>query len=69
MAFRLDRGKIGSSRIDHNGTLIVAGALTRTGVFTYRHSDGSTTRELRHPDDVKDAGSGDVGAENGTLEP
>lgn len=57
MAFRLDRGKIGEYRIDHNGSLIVAGALTRTGVFTYKHQDGSVTRELRHPDDVKDAKS------------
>ena len=56
-AFRVDRGKIGLSRIDHNGTLIVTGALTRVGVFTYRHSDGSVTKELRHPDDVFDAKS------------
>lgn len=26
--------------------------LTRTGVFTYRNTDGSSIRELRHPDDV-----------------
>ena len=57
MAFRLDTGRIGEARIDHNGMLIVAGALTRTGVFTYKHTDGSTTRELRHPEDVQDAKS------------
>ena len=54
-AFRVDRGSIHSSRIDHNGNLIVTGVLTRTRVFTYRHGDGSITRELRHPDDVFDA--------------
>ena len=56
MALRIDRGRIGEARIDHNGTLVVSGALTRTGVFTYKHvhRDGSryVTRELRHPDDV-----------------
>ncbi len=57
MAFRVDRGKIGECRIDHNGAMLVAGALTRTGVFTYKHQDGSMTRELRHPEDVKDAKS------------
>lgn len=44
-AFRVDRGSIGCSRIDHNGNLIVTGVLNRTGVFTYRHTDGSITRE------------------------
>ncbi len=55
MGFRVDRGRMGTARIDHNGTLIVTGALTRTGVFPYRHSDGPKTLELRHPDDVFDA--------------
>ncbi len=52
MGFRVDKGQLGSSRIDHNGNLIVTGALTRTGVFSYKHIDGSVSRELRHPKDV-----------------
>lgn len=60
-AFRVDRGALGEARLDHNGTLIVKGTLTRTGVFTYRHTDknGKTfsTKELRHPEDVFDAKS------------
>lgn len=53
-AFRVDRGKLNQARVDHNGNLLCTGVLTRTGVFTYRHNDGTTTRELRHPDDVFD---------------
>ncbi len=49
---RIDDGKISKFRIDHNGTLVVTGALTRTGVFSYKHTDGSITRELRLPEDV-----------------
>lgn len=56
MSFRIDQGKLGSARIDHNGTLISGAAITRTGVFTYQHRDKDgktfTTRELRHPEDV-----------------
>ena len=56
--FRVDKGVLGEGRIDHNGNLIVRGILTRTGVFTYRHTDKNgkaySTRELRHPDDVYD---------------
>jgi len=52
--FRLDQGKVASTRVDHNGNLLVTGHLTRTGVFTYKHRDGHTTRELRHPNDVFD---------------
>ncbi len=55
MGFRIDRGRMGTARDDHNGNLIVTGVLTRTGVFSYRHSDGTITRELRHPDDVFDS--------------
>ena len=57
MSVRIDVGRMGSSRVDHNGNLIVTGALTRTGVFSYRHTDGTKTRELRHPKDVFDAPS------------
>lgn len=35
-----------------SGGVRVPANLTRTGVFTYVNQDGSTTRELRHPDDV-----------------
>ena len=52
MSYRVDRGRLGAARIDHMGNLIVTGALTRTGVFTYHHIDGTVTRELRHEDDV-----------------
>lgn len=51
-AFRVDRGSLGEGRIDHNGSLIVKGVLTRTGVFRYVHRDGKVSNELRHPDDV-----------------
>ena len=54
--FRVDRGKLGAARIDHNGNLVAGAAITRTGVFTYQHRDKDgktfTTHELRHPDDV-----------------
>jgi len=35
-----------------DGILRARARLTRTGVFAYRRADGSTVRELRHPDDV-----------------
>ena len=60
-AFRVDRGALGEAKFDHNGNLIVKGTLTRTGVFSYRHTDKDgktyTTRELRDPEDVFDAKS------------
>src|SRR5690606_32557934 len=34
------------------GFLRVPAYLTRTGVFTYRTTDGKVLKELRHPDDV-----------------
>lgn len=34
------------------GFLRIPAYLTRTGVFTYRNSDGSLSKQLRHPDDV-----------------
>ncbi len=54
---RYDRQPMGEARLDANGNLIVQGVLTRTGVFRYTHSDGTVTRELRHPDDVFDQAS------------
>ena len=50
--YREDKGRVGMSRVDGHGNLLVTGSITRTGVFTYNHRDGSKTRELRHPDDV-----------------
>lgn len=52
MAIRIDTVKLDSPKLDQNGYLKVSAAVTRTGVFVYKHPDGSTTRELRHPDDV-----------------
>ncbi len=61
LAFRVDRGRLEHAREDHNGNFIVTGAITRTGVYTYKHVDKDgkvfTTEELRHPDDVYDAKS------------
>lgn len=35
-----------------SGGVRVPANLTRTGVFTYHNHDGTSVRELRHPDDV-----------------
>jgi hypothetical protein len=48
-AMRLDARRI---RRDSRGFIVAAAAVTRTGVFEYRRSDGSVVRELRHPDHV-----------------
>lgn len=52
MALRFDIFRLDEPRRDQNGYLEADAALTRTGVFVYRHPDGSVTRELRHPDEV-----------------
>lgn len=52
MALRFDTGEVKSVHKSPEGFLIVKGTATRTGVFTYRNSDGTLRRELRHPDDV-----------------
>ncbi len=53
MALRIDKLKIESHHLDHDGYLHAPNALaTRAGVFIYNHADGSVTRELRHPDEV-----------------
>lgn len=52
MALRFDITKLDDPRRDHNGYLNAKAHVTRTGVFTYHHPDGTTTRELRHPDEV-----------------
>jgi uncharacterized protein len=49
---RLDAGSIGKQEITPIGGLRIDGYLTRVGVLEYRNPDGSTRRELRHPDDV-----------------
>jgi uncharacterized protein len=43
---------MGNVRRTPQGGLSVDANLTRTGVFTYRMPDGTTRRELRHPDEV-----------------
>ncbi len=52
MALRFDITKLDNTKRDHNGYLQASAHATRTGVFVYHHPDGTTTRELRHPDDV-----------------
>lgn len=52
MALRFDITKLDDPRRDHNGYLNAKSHVTRTGVFVYNHPDGTTTRELRHPDEV-----------------
>lgn len=39
-------------RRDSRGFLEAPAYLTRVGVFRYRRADGTTVRELRHPDEV-----------------
>lgn len=59
MPLRIDKGSVSDFRMDGNGTLIVNGILTRTGVFEYVHTDAQgkayKTRELRHPTHVFDS--------------
>ena len=54
LAFRLDlaSGELAERRRTPQGGLIAKANLTRTGVFTYRNADGTSRRELRHPDEV-----------------
>lgn len=56
-AIRYDRGEVTKVSRSDEGFLTVKGVATRTGVFPYRNSDGSTRYELRHPDDVFDPAS------------
>lgn len=57
MAFRHDLVEISPSKIDQNGYLVADAFPTRPGVFKYVKPDGTTTRELRHPDQVFDSAS------------
>jgi hypothetical protein len=56
-SLRFDTFRIDATRRDQNGYLEADAAVTRTGVFVYRHPDGTVTRELRHPDEVFKADS------------
>lgn len=52
-ARRYDSARLGPTpHRDARGFLAAPARVTRTGVLTYRRADGSTVRELRHPDDV-----------------
>ena len=55
--FDIATGSISSSKRTPQGGLIARGNLTRTGVLRYVQPDGTTQRELRHPDDVFDPDS------------
>jgi hypothetical protein len=44
-------------RLDRRGFAEVPAFVSRCGVLSYRRADGSTVRELRHPDDVFHADS------------
>lgn len=57
MPLRFDIAKLEKPSVDQNGYLHADAFVTRSGVFVYHHPDGTTTRELRHPDDVFKAGS------------
>lgn len=52
MPLRYDLATIEKPTKDQNGYLHADAFLTRAGVFIYHKPDGTTTRELRHPDDV-----------------
>jgi hypothetical protein len=54
VVYRLDlqQGVLAERRRTPQGGLVARANLTRTGVFSYRMPDGSTRRELRHPDEV-----------------
>ncbi len=49
---RLDVGRLGKCERTQVGGIRVPARLTRTGVLSYRLPDGTTRRELRHPDEV-----------------
>ena len=49
--FDLSAGSVGE-RTTSAGGLVAKARLTRVGVFPYAMPDGTTRRELRHPDDV-----------------
>jgi hypothetical protein len=54
---RWDAGRLRKAHRTDEGFLFADGFATRTGVLTYHLPDGSTRRELRHPDEVGHADS------------
>lgn len=69
--FDLSDNKKTRLRTDGVGRKLLSGNLTRTGVLTYKLSDGTTRRELRHPHEVFDTDSLDsmLGAPVTALHP
>lgn len=50
---RFDRGQVrGEAEITPEGYIKANAIVTRTGVFMYKNPDGTTRRELRHPNEV-----------------
>jgi hypothetical protein len=49
---RFDIGELKNVETTQQGYLKAPVYATRTGVFVYRKADGSTIRELRHPDEI-----------------
>ncbi len=54
---RLDFGRLSGVERTPQGGIRCPAHLTRTGIFVYTRADGSTVRELRHPDEVFSADS------------
>jgi uncharacterized protein len=54
---RFDNGRMYGVTKTPEGFLKGTARVTRTGIFMYKNADGSTLRELRHPDDVFDSES------------
>lgn len=52
MPWRYDGAKLRNPRRTPTDGVVLDGAVTRIGVFPYRLSDGTTRRELRHPEEV-----------------
>ena len=52
MPVRFDSSPLSAPKKSSQGFLVADAFLTRSGIFSYRRADGTTIRELRHPDDV-----------------
>ena len=57
MPLRFDRGTLRKPVRTDSGFLRADAYVTRVGVFAYSNADGTTRRELRHPDEVFDEAS------------
>ena len=57
MPVRYDAARLGQATRTPQGFLRAPARLTRTGVLTYRRTDGTTIRELRRPEQVFSASS------------